>query len=182
MQASKAEPTTPAASLVPENLSSFPAHQCHGLGLEVLSSDTRCGHPGGCPGSEPMTRFQPEPPWERLRAGGEGGSRGWDGWMASLTQWTWIWANSGRQKEPAMLQSMGSQRVRRSWTTTKMAWSPEIRLCEMEGWCFLQEKHLTDQASVHEPHTFLRSEHKDQAAPLLGFHEVHPLPRLTWTI
>ena len=34
--------------------------------------------------------------WERLRARGEGGDWGWDGWMASLTQWTWVWANSGR--------------------------------------------------------------------------------------
>ena len=34
-------------------------------------------------------------PWERLRAGGDGGNRGWDGWMASLTQQAWIWANSG---------------------------------------------------------------------------------------
>ena len=34
--------------------------------------------------------------WERLRAGGEGGDRGWNGWMASLTQWTWVWANSER--------------------------------------------------------------------------------------
>ena len=34
--------------------------------------------------------------WERLRAGGEAGDRGWDGWMASMTQWTWMWANSGR--------------------------------------------------------------------------------------
>ena len=33
---------------------------------------------------------------ERLRARGEGDNRGWDGWMASLTQWTWVWANSGR--------------------------------------------------------------------------------------
>ena len=32
--------------------------------------------------------------WKRLKAGGEGGDRGWEGWMASLTQWTWIWANS----------------------------------------------------------------------------------------
>ena len=32
--------------------------------------------------------------WERLRAGGEGDDRGWDGWMASLTQWTWVWACS----------------------------------------------------------------------------------------
>ena len=34
--------------------------------------------------------------WARLKAGGELGDRGWDGWMASLTQWTWVWANSGR--------------------------------------------------------------------------------------
>ena len=34
--------------------------------------------------------------WEKLRAGGEGGNRGWDGWMTSSTQWTCIWANSGR--------------------------------------------------------------------------------------
>ena len=34
--------------------------------------------------------------WERLKAGGEGDDRGWDGWMTSLTQWTWVWANSGR--------------------------------------------------------------------------------------
>ena len=33
--------------------------------------------------------------WERLKAEGEGDSRGWDGWMASPTQWTWVWANSG---------------------------------------------------------------------------------------
>ena len=36
--------------------------------------------------------------WERLRAGEEGGDRGWDGWMASLTQWTWVWTNSERKR------------------------------------------------------------------------------------
>ena len=43
------------------------------------------------------------------------GHRAWDGWMASLTQWTWVWANSGRQwrtGKPGKLQSMGSQRIR----------------------------------------------------------------------
>ena len=48
--------------------------------------------------------------WERLRARGEGGSRGWDGWMASPTQWTWVWANSRREwwtGKPDVLQSMG---------------------------------------------------------------------------
>ena len=38
--------------------------------------------------------------------------RGWDGWMASPTQWTWLWVNSGR---PGVLQSMGLQRVRHDW-------------------------------------------------------------------
>ena len=33
--------------------------------------------------------------WERLKVGGEGDDRGWDGWMASPTQWTWVWVNSG---------------------------------------------------------------------------------------
>ena len=55
--------------------------------------------------------------WEGLRAR-EGGDRGWDGWMASLTWWTWVWANSGRQwriRKSVMLQSMGSQRAGRDW-------------------------------------------------------------------
>ena len=45
---------------------------------------------------------------------------GWDGWMVSLTQWTWVWANSGRQwrtGEPGVLQSMGSQRVEHDLVT-----------------------------------------------------------------
>ena len=56
--------------------------------------------------------------WERLKAGGEGDDRGWDGWMASLTQWTWVWTDSGNwwwTWEPGMLQSMASQRVRHDW-------------------------------------------------------------------
>ena len=58
--------------------------------------------------------------WEGLGAGGEGDNRGWDGWMVSLTRWTWVWVNSrswwwtGR---PGMLQFMGSQRVRHDWVT-----------------------------------------------------------------
>ena len=43
-----------------------------------------------------LTHWKRPSCWEGLRAGGEGDDRGWDGWMASLTQWTWIWANFGR--------------------------------------------------------------------------------------
>ena len=58
--------------------------------------------------------------WERLKAEREGGNRGQDDWMASPTQWTWVWLNSrswwwtGR---PGVLRFMGSQRVGHNWAT-----------------------------------------------------------------
>ena len=55
--------------------------------------------------------------WERLMTGGEGADRGWDGWMASPNQSTWVWASSGRQwwsGKPGMLQSMGWKRDMRA--------------------------------------------------------------------
>ena len=58
--------------------------------------------------------------WESLKVEREGNDRGWDGWMASPTQWTWVWVNSkswwwtGR---PGVLQSMGLQRVGHDWAT-----------------------------------------------------------------
>ena len=58
--------------------------------------------------------------WERLGAGGERDDRGWDGWMASPTQWTWVWMNSGSWRwtgRPGVLQFMGSQRVGHDWAT-----------------------------------------------------------------
>ena len=58
--------------------------------------------------------------WERLKGGGEGDDIGRDGWMASCTQWTWVWASSGRwwrTGKSGLLQSMGSQRVRHDWGT-----------------------------------------------------------------
>ena len=55
-----------------------------------------------------------------LGAGGKGDNRGWDGWMASLTQWTWIWVNSGSwwwTGRPGVLRFMGLQRVGHDWAT-----------------------------------------------------------------
>ena len=52
--------------------------------------------------------------------GGEGDDRGWDGWMASLTRWRWVWVNSGSwwwTGRPGVLRFMGSQRVRHDWAT-----------------------------------------------------------------
>ena len=58
--------------------------------------------------------------WERLKAGGEGDDRGWDGWMASPTWWTWVWVGSQSwwwTGKPGVLQSLGSQRVGHKWET-----------------------------------------------------------------
>ena len=61
--------------------------------------------------------------WERLKVGGDGDNREWDGWMASLTWWTWVWEGSGSwwwTGRPGVLQSLGSQRVRHNWATELM--------------------------------------------------------------
>ena len=61
--------------------------------------------------------------WERLKVRGEGDDRGWDGWMASPTQWTWVWVNSGswwRTRKPRVLyvvHGVAKNRTRLSgWT------------------------------------------------------------------
>ena len=74
--------------------------------------------------------------------GGEGNDRGWDGWVASQTQWTWVWVNSGSwwwTGMPGVLQSMGSQRTD---TTERLNWTeqhPRLRdhwplSCCYQGW------------------------------------------------
>ena len=68
--------------------------------------------------------------WVRLNAGGEGDDRGWDGCMASSTQWTWVWVNSGGwwwTGNPDMLKSMGSQRFGHNWVT-------ELNWTELREW------------------------------------------------
>ena len=58
--------------------------------------------------------------WERLKAGWEGDDRWCDGWMASLTRWTWVWGSSRCcwwTGKPGVLQSMGSQSVENNWET-----------------------------------------------------------------
>ena len=69
---------------------------------------------------EELTHWKRPWCWKGLGAGGEGDGRWWDGWMASSTQWTWVWVNSkswwwtGR---PGVLWLMGSQRVGHEWMT-----------------------------------------------------------------
>ena len=71
---------------------------------------------------------------KRLMLAGIGGrtrsvNRGWDGWMAFLTRWRWVWVNSGSwwwTGRPGMLRFTGSQRVRHDWAT-ELSWT--------EHWC-----------------------------------------------
>ena len=86
----------------------------------------------------------------KTEGGGEGDDRGWDGWMASSTQWTWVWVNYGNwwwTGRPGKLQSMGLQRVSHSWATELNTWdstkwgcileqgsdNKHYRLCEPQG-------------------------------------------------
>ena len=67
--------------------------------------------------------------YHRVVAGGEGDNRGWDGWMASLTRWTWVWVNSRSRwwtGRPGMLWFMGSRRVGHDWAT-------ELNWTELSG-------------------------------------------------
>ena len=73
--------------------------------------------------------------WERLRAGGEGDGRGWDGWMASPTQWTWVWVMD-REAWRAAIHGVAKSRTRLSdWTEflIKLAWN-FIPLAQLLSW------------------------------------------------
>ena len=64
----------------------------------------------------------------KIGAGGEGDDRGWDSWMASPTQWTWVWVDSGSwwwTWRPGMLQFTGSQRVGHDWAT-ELNWTDTL--------------------------------------------------------
>ena len=81
---------------------------------------------------EEQTHWKKPRCWERLKAAGEGDDRGWDGWMASLTRWTWVWASSGswwRTGKPGIPQSMGSQRGGHDFVT-KLKWTDAITISQ----------------------------------------------------
>ena len=78
---------------------------------------------------------------------GEGGDRRWDGWMASLTQWTWVWTNSGRQwrtGKPGVLQSMGLQRIGHHLLTEQQ----QQRILQISAWKGSLPKLNRDEFSI----------------------------------
>ena len=72
------------------------------------------------------------------------GDRGWDGWMASVTRWMWVWVNSGRwwwTGRPGVLQFVGSQRVGHDWAT-ELNWTEHI-------WYKIPSIYLFTQSLIH---------------------------------
>ena len=91
---------------------------------------------------EKLTHWKRPWCWERSKVGGEGDDRGWDGWMASPTPWTWVWASSRSwwwTGKPGVLQSIGSQRVGHDWST-ELNW---LLKQQKQSLCALQVKILT---------------------------------------
>ena len=95
--------------------------------------------------------------WGRLRAGGEVDNRGWNGWMASWTRWTWVWVDSGSwwwTGRPGVPRFMGSQRVRHNWVT-KLIYIKYIIFSHSQnykyhhdGFCFVPRYSSSTQKSI----------------------------------
>ena len=86
----------------------------------------------------------------------KGKNRGWDGWMASLMQWTWVWVSSRSwwwTGKPGVLQSMGSQRVRQDWAT-EPNWTELIFLFHQMPLFLIEGKLLHSNvlaSAIHQP-------------------------------
>ena len=128
---------------------------------------------------EQLTHWKRSWCWEWLRSGGERDNRGWDGWMASPTQWTWVWGNSGSwwwTGRPGMLQSMGSQKVRWDWVTElisppaafqSLQWAPKElrmgktnhptskhRILAQDSWDAYERNDFSEPRFLHLPSTW----------------------------
>ena len=90
-----------------------------------------------------------------LGAGAEGDDRGWDGWMASPTGWTWVWVNSGSwwwTGRPGVLRFMGSQRIGHDWAT-ELNWISRGLTRQIVNDCL-------NQGILHWVHKLSASEYK----------------------
>ena len=99
--------------------------------------------------------------WERLKAGREGEDRGWDGWTASLTQWTWVWASSGRwwwTGKPGVLRLWGCKVLD---MTEQLNWT--------DGTYKIRRKMPFNFLSVNLLQGFLCSTHWESQADLFTF-------------
>ena len=87
---------------------------------------------------EELTHWKRRWCWKRLRAEGEGDDRGWDGWMASLTRWTWVWAGS-RSWWWTGKPACSPWGHKESETTERLNWTDTTESCagllKIDGYC-----------------------------------------------
>ena len=91
--------------------------------LEGLILKLKLQYLGTC--CEELNSFEKTLMLGKIEGRRRGDDRGWDGWMASPTRWTWVWVNSGSwwcTGKPGVVQSMGLQRVRHDWVTELNWW------------------------------------------------------------
>ena len=98
--------------------------------------------------------------WEGWGTGGKGDDRGWDGWMASPTSWTWVWVNSGRwwwTGRPGVLRFMGSQRVGHDWATEMKCIKMNFhKICKL-NLKFTKSMMISNHLIFHQPLLLLPS-------------------------
>ena len=106
---------------------------------------------------EELTHWKRPWCWERLKVGGEGDDRGWDGWLVPPIWWTWVWVSSRSwwwTGKPGVLQSMGSQRVRHDWVT-ELNWGCDKTVPQSFSRCSTRKKRSWHMFSVLLPATVL---------------------------
>ena len=122
-------------------------------------------------------------PWcgEGLGAGGEGDDRGWDGWMASPTRWTWVWVNSGSwgwTGRPGVLRLMGSQRVGHDWAT-ELNWTKLKQQYEPNS---LVHKEFRDSLLCSFHHIIQMNWFSSQPQNCANWNEATPLLLKVWSL
>ena len=113
--------------------------------------------------------------WERLRAGGEGDCRGSDSAMASLTQWTWVWANSRRwwrTAKPGILQSMGSQKVGHD-LVTELNWTASVYMFAFPPPFFRFLRNMTERTKLTNTYHSLKLDLESWSAHPLSSPELY---------
>ena len=99
-----------------------------------------------------MTHWKRPWGWERLKVGGAGDDRGWGGWMASLTQWTWVWASSRswwrREAWCAAVRGVAKNRTRLSDWTELNYWARECVVIPLGGCVVCAHLRLTKSSSA----------------------------------
>ena len=119
--------------------------------------------------------------WEGLKAEGEGDDRGWDGWMASPTQWTWVWVNSGslvmdREAWHASVHAVAKSQTGLSF---RQDWATELNLITMFPWWLSSKESACSAGDTRDTRPILSQE--DPLEKEMATHSSILAWEITWT-